>query len=73
MSYVVRCVRETGTITYHCLSASSALEKVKDFRQAEYRDITITGTNDLRVSGCTLVALLSGEVTGQTPRSSWAA
>lgn len=45
MSYVVKGVRETGTITYHCSTNQHALEKVRDFQRAEYRDIEVV-TND---------------------------
>jgi hypothetical protein len=41
MSYVVTSARETGTITYHCPSTRSALEKLHEFQQADYRDITV--------------------------------
>ena len=42
MSYVITSARETGTITYHCQSTRSALEKLHDFQQADYRDIKVT-------------------------------
>ena len=62
MSYVVRSVRETGTITYHCGSTGSALEKLHDFQRAEYTDITITSADDHVVSEGQLVSLLACEM-----------
>lgn len=42
MSYVITSARETGTITYHCRSPRSALDKLYDFQQADYHDIRVT-------------------------------
>lgn len=64
MSYVVRSVRETGTITYHCASTSSALEKLHDFQRAEYRDITVTAADEHLLSEGQLVSLLARETVG---------
>ena len=64
MSYVVRSVRETGTITYHCGSTGYALEKLHDFQRAEYTDITITSADDHAISEGQLVALLARETGG---------
>ena len=50
MSYVVRSVRSSGTITYHCASTHSALEKLQDFQRAEYRDITIRTSDEQAIS-----------------------
>ena len=47
MSYVVKGVRETGTITYHCSTAQNAADKVRDFQRAQCRDIEVV-TNDER-------------------------
>ena len=48
MSFIVRSVRKSGTVTYHCASTRVALAKLQDFQRSEYRDITIT-TSDERV------------------------
>jgi hypothetical protein len=58
MSYVVTSARETGTITYHCPSTRSALEKLHEFQQADYRDITVTIGKQIVSEGqlCSLVA-----------------
>ena len=63
MSYVVRSVRASGTITYHCGSTHSALEKFQDFQRAEYADITITTSDEREISERQLVALAAGEST----------
>lgn len=57
MTYVIKSVRDTGTITYHCGSPRSALEKVNDFRQAEYWDITIMSDDKRGLSEDELVLL----------------
>ena len=62
MSYVVRSVRETGTIAYYCGSTGSALEKLHDFQRAEYTDITITSADDHVVSEGQLISLLAREM-----------
>ena len=41
MRYVVTSVRESGTITYHCPTKESAVEKARDFQHAEYREIKV--------------------------------
>lgn len=41
MSFIISSVRETGTITYHCSTPESALDKVQDFQRADYSDIEI--------------------------------
>lgn len=57
MCYIVRSVRETGTITYHCASTHTALETVNAFKQAEYRDITVTTADDRSISEGQLASL----------------
>ena len=71
MGYVVRSVRETGTITYHCCSTGSALEKLHDFRRAEYSDITISSADEDQVTECQLVALIARETAQQAQTPSW--
>ena len=61
MRYVVRSVRASGTITYHCASTHSALEKLRDFRRAQYADITITTSDEHEISEGQLVALVASE------------
>ena len=64
MSYVVRSVRASGTITYHCASTHSAFEKLQDFLRAEYTDITIRTSDEREISEGQLVALMASETTG---------
>ena len=61
MSYVVRSVRETGTITYHCASTHAALETLNAFKQADYRNITVTTNDDRLISEGQLVSLANRE------------
>lgn len=63
MSYVVRSIRDTGTITYHCASTSLALETLAAFKQAEYNDITVTA-GDRTISECQLESLAARESAG---------
>ena len=58
MSYVITSARETGTITYHCRSPRSALDKLHDFQQADYRNITVTLGKQVVSEGqlCSLLA-----------------
>lgn len=64
MGYVVRSERETGSITYHCPSTCSALEKLRDFQRAKYSDIKITNTNDCVISEIQLESLVALETAG---------
>ena len=57
MTYTIKGIRETGTITYHCATTRSALDKVQDFHHAEYSDITISA-HDERTSPTTRVITL---------------
>ena len=57
MSFIVNTARETGTISYHCATPHVALEKVFDFRRADYKDITIRTCDDVVVSESLLVQL----------------
>ncbi len=41
MGFVLKGDRETGTITYHCSTTKRAVDKLQDFRRAEYRNIII--------------------------------
>jgi hypothetical protein len=61
MGFVVSSTRETGTIRYFCATTGSALDKVHDFRRAEYRDITIATIEDLSLSEEELTFLARGE------------
>lgn len=51
MPYTIKGERETGTITYHCSTMESALDKVRDFRHAEYSGITISTHDERRSPG----------------------
>lgn len=62
MSYTITSVRETGTITYHCCSTQRALDKLHDFQRADYREISIVGSDEHRVSEGQLVLRLCREV-----------
>ena len=64
MSYVLRSVRASGTITYHCASTHSALEKLHDFQRAEYANITITTSDEREISERQLIALMASEARG---------
>ena len=63
MSFVVRSVRETGTITYHCASTRLALETLAAFKRAEYTDITVTA-GDRAISECQLESMAAREIEG---------
>ena len=63
MSYVVTSVPKTGTITYHCSSTHAALQKLHDFQQAEYEDITITTSDEQIISTDQLRSLSTQEST----------
>ena len=64
MSYVVRSVRASGPITYHCASTRIAFEKLQDFQRAEYTDITIRTSDEREISEGQLVALMANEPRG---------
>ena len=61
MSYVVRSVRKSGTITYHCASTRIALGKLHDFRRAEYANITITTSDERAISEEQLISRAAHE------------
>ena len=61
MSFTVKSVRETGTVTYHCATPSYALEKLKDFQQAEYRDIMVFDADDLKIPESKLHSLVGDD------------
>lgn len=61
MSYIVKCVRETGTITYHCSTTRTALDKVQDFQRAEYSGIKIATSDDDWISESKLASLATLE------------
>ena len=65
MSYVIKGVRETGTITYHCSTTRNALDKVHDFQRAEYRNIKIATVDDRHVPESQLVSLVNLEQTSR--------
>lgn len=62
MGYVIRSVRETGTVTWHCASTHSALAKVEDFRRAEYREITVSTADDRLLSEACLAGMVAREL-----------
>ncbi|XYD12689.1 hypothetical protein R1A27_34695 (plasmid) [Methylobacterium sp. NMS12] len=62
MSYIVTSVRETGTITYHCRSTRCALEKMQEFRRADYSDITVTADDEQAISERQLISLIALEM-----------
>lgn len=64
MRFTVSTVRDTGTITYHCATPRFALEKIQDFRRAQYRDITVCNADAMIVSESALL-LLAGAEAGQ--------
>lgn len=61
VSYVIRSIRETGTITYHCATTQNALEKVQDFRRAAYRDIVILNGDEHCLTEGNLLSLARAE------------
>ena len=61
MSFIVTTVRETGTITYHCATPSYALEKIEEFRRAEYRCISVRTSENLIFSETALRSLADGD------------
>lgn len=65
MSFTVSTVRETGTITYHCASPRFALEKLMDFRRAEYRDIVVCNADAVIVPESALLLLAGAEAEPQ--------
>ena len=58
MTFTIRGVRETGTITYHCSTTSGAIEKVRDFHDAEYSDVTISTDDGAARPGMRVITLL---------------
>ena len=70
MGFVVSSTRETGTIRYFCATTGSALDKVHDFRRADYRDITIATAGDRTLSEeeLTFLALRETMPAGGKPR-----
>ena len=64
MSYTIKGIRETGTITYHCSTAGSTLEKFQDFQKAAYCNIEIVTGDDCCVAESTLVSLAHYEQIG---------
>ena len=61
MSFIVMTVRETGTITYHCATPSYALQKVQEFRQAEYQCISVMNSENLTFSESALKHLVESD------------
>lgn len=58
VSFIVRTVRETGSITYHCATPLYALRKAQEFKQADYCDIDITDSDNTAFTEQTLAILV---------------
>ncbi|MCJ2102226.1 hypothetical protein [Methylobacterium sp. E-046] len=58
--YVVRGVAQSGTVTYNCPTADWALRKLRDFKAAERRDITVTGPDGALLTEADLIGMVEG-------------
>ena len=54
MSFILKGDRDTGTITYHCSTTRHAVDKLRDFQRAEYRNIAITTGDERSITEDTL-------------------
>ena len=67
MPYTIKGERETGTITYHCSTTESALDKVRDFRHAEYSGIMILAHDGRDGPRMRMLTQLDLEAIGPSP------
>ncbi|MCJ2138065.1 hypothetical protein MKK69_29130 [Methylobacterium sp. J-026] len=58
--YVVRGAARNGIVTYKCPTADWALRKLRDFRDAERQDITVTDPDGVSVTEADLVGIVDG-------------
>ena len=58
--YVVRGATGHGFVTYKCPTADWALRKLRDFRAADRRDITVVGPDGEPLTEADLIGLVEG-------------
>ena len=58
--YIVRGVAQKGIVTYNCPTADWALRKLRDFKAAERRDITVTNPDGALLTEAELVGIVEG-------------
>ena len=58
--YVVRGVAQHGTVIYNCPTVSWALQKLRDFKAAERRDITVTDPDGTPLTEADLIGTVEG-------------
>ena len=58
--YVVRGAAQNGIITYKCPTAEWALRKLRDFKAADRRDITVTDPDGTLLTEADLIGIVEG-------------